>query len=181
MRRHHTSDFSVKVLVVLLRASGVLLLTALVPAVMPFAWMQEIHFQLGMGELPDGPIMEYLTRSLSVLYAVHGALVLFVSLDVRRFLPVVKCLAFVSVLFGIGMTALDVTIGMPLLWVACEGPLIVALWGVLLWFARQVEDGPTASKNGRLVSLDPLRPHQDSHRPSNAEKSQCDHRAQITV
>ena len=38
------------VLIVLLRASGILLLTALIPAVMPFAWMQEIHRQLGLGE-----------------------------------------------------------------------------------------------------------------------------------
>jgi len=35
--------------------------------------------------------MGYLTRSLSAMYALHGALVFLVSLDVRRFLPVVKC------------------------------------------------------------------------------------------
>lgn len=54
-----------KGLVVLLQVSGVILLTALIPAVMPFPWMQEIHRQLGMGELPEGPIMSYLTRSLA--------------------------------------------------------------------------------------------------------------------
>ena len=141
----HASDFSEKALVVLLRGSALLLLTAVVPAVMPFAWMQAIHRQLGMGELPSGPIIGYLTRSLSAMYAVHGALVFFVSLDVRRFLPVVKCLAVLGLVFGIGMTVLDVAVTMPLFWIICEGPFIFALGGVLLWLASRVPEGPTAS------------------------------------
>ena len=44
-------------LVAILRVSGVILLTALIPAVMPFAWMQEIHSHLGMSKLPEGPII----------------------------------------------------------------------------------------------------------------------------
>ena len=94
------------VLILLLRVSGILLLTALVPVVMPFTWMQEIHRQLGLGELPTGPIMGYLTRSLSAMYAVHGAIVLFLSLDIRRFLPVIKCVAALGIMFGMGMIPL---------------------------------------------------------------------------
>jgi pseudouridine-5'-phosphate glycosidase len=60
---------SEKALVILLRASAVLLLTAVIPVVMPFVWMKDIHRQLGMGELPEGPIIGYLTRSLSAMYA----------------------------------------------------------------------------------------------------------------
>ena len=48
---------SEKALVLLLRLAAVLLLTAIIPAVMPFAWMKDIHRQLGMGELPEGVIM----------------------------------------------------------------------------------------------------------------------------
>jgi hypothetical protein len=132
-------------LVVILRASGVMLLTALVPAVMPFAWMQDIHGLLGMGELPESPITGYLTRSLSALYALHGALIFFVSLDVRRYLPVVKCLAVLSVIFGAGMLVLDVSVGMPLPWVLGEGPSIIILGGVLLWLAGSVPK-PTAAE-----------------------------------
>jgi hypothetical protein len=130
-----------KALVWLLRISAVVLLTALVPAVMPFAWMQEIHRSLGMGELPEGPIIGYLTRSLSAMYAMHGALLFFVSWDVRRFLPVVKCLAVLAVVFGIGMLLLDVMVGMPLSWGVCEGPFIVVLGGVMLWLAGRMQDG----------------------------------------
>jgi hypothetical protein len=136
-----------RTLVWLLRISAVVLLTALVPAVMPSAWMQEIHRRLGMGELPKGPIIGYLTRSLSAMYAMHGALVLFVSSDVRRFLPVVKCLAGLAILFGIGMVALDVMVGVPPYWVLCEGPFIVVLGGVLLWLSGHVEDRPADDRN----------------------------------
>jgi hypothetical protein len=133
-------------LVVLLRIAGAILLTALIPAVMPFAWMQNIHSRLGMGELQERPIVGYLTRSVSLMYAMHGALVLFVSLDVRRYLPVVKCLAVLAVLFGMGMLVLDFTVRMPSSWTACEGPFIAILGGVMLWLTGRVQH----SSGGRI-------------------------------
>jgi len=134
----HVGQFYEKALVMLLRASAVLLLTAVIPAVMPFAWMKVIHRFLGMGELPEGPIIGYLTRSLSAVYAFHGALVFFVSLDVPRYLPVVKCLAVLCILFGVGMLVLDVVVRMPLFWILCEGPLIGILGIVILWLTGRV-------------------------------------------
>ena len=129
-----------RTLVLLLRISAVVLLIAVIPAVMSFSWMIAIYRHLGMGELPEGPIMGYLTRSLSAVYAMHGALVLFVSFDVRRYLPVVKCLALLSVVLGAGLLILDVVVGMPLFWIVCEGPVIIVFYGVLLWLALKVRD-----------------------------------------
>jgi|GEM_PF-5115634 len=82
-----------RTLVLFLRFNAVILLTAMAPAAMPLGWMAAIHRALGLGELPEGLIVSYLTRSLSAMYAMHGALVYFVSLDVRRYLPVARCLA----------------------------------------------------------------------------------------
>ncbi|HUT09642.1 MAG TPA: hypothetical protein VMY42_04035 [Thermoguttaceae bacterium] len=127
-----------KALAILLRISAVLLLTAVVPAVMPFAWMVEIHQRLGLGELSHARLTGYLTRSLSALYAMHGALLMFVSFDVRRFLPVIRCLAVLKLVFGTGMIVLDVAVGMPTWWIVGEGPLIAALGVVLLWLAGGV-------------------------------------------
>ncbi len=127
-----------KTLAILLRIAAVILLTALIPSVMPFAWMKDIHRQLGMGELPDGPIVGYLTRSLSAMYALHGVIVLFVSWDVRRYLPVVKCLAVLAIVFGACMLVLDVTVGMPPAWTASEGPFVIVLGSVMLWLAGRV-------------------------------------------
>jgi hypothetical protein len=127
-----------KALMILLRIAGLISLSALAASVMPFAWMMDIHRFLGMGELPEGPIIGYLTRSLSAMYALHGAIVLFVSWDVRRYLPLVKCLAVLAIAFGAGMLWLDVTVGMPPAWTACEGPFFVVLGGVMLWLAGRV-------------------------------------------
>ncbi len=131
---------SEKTLVVLLRVAAVILLSALAPALMPFAWMKEIHRWLGMGELPDGPIMDYLTRSLSAMYAFHGVLISYLSQDVRRFLPVVKFMAGLGVAFGVGMFALDAAVDMPVFWTLSEGPFIIVLGGLMLWLARGVEE-----------------------------------------
>jgi hypothetical protein len=128
-----------KTLVFLLRLDAIILLTALFPAMMPFAWMQEIHRSLGMGELPEGPILGYLTRSLSVMYAMFGAMELFVSLDVRRYLPFVKFVAVLEIVFGLWMAALDVVVGMPLMWRICEGPYVFLLGCLVLWLTGHVQ------------------------------------------
>jgi len=112
---------------------------ALIPSVMPFTWMQEVHRCLGMGELADGPLIEYLTRSLSILYAMHGVILLFVSLDVRRLLPVVKLVAVLTILFGLCLTALDIVVGMPVFWIAAEGPSLFILYSVVLWLTGHVQ------------------------------------------
>ena len=91
--------------------------------------------------------MGYLTRSLSILYAMHGALVFFVSLDVRRYLPVVKCLAVLSVVLGAGLLALDIVVGMPLIRIITEGPFIIVLGGTLFWLATKTIDRSAEGKS----------------------------------
>ena len=127
-----------RVLTWVLRILAVVLMTAVVHDMMPSAWMEEIPIRLGMGELPRGPMIAYLTHSLSAMYTLHGAVVFVVSLDVRRYLPVVKCLAVLAIMFGIRMIVLDVVVGMPMFWVLCEGPFIVVINGGLLWLAGRV-------------------------------------------
>jgi hypothetical protein len=128
-----------KVLVLLLRLDGIIMLSALIPSMMPLVWMQEIHTCLGMGRLPDGPIISYLTRSLSIMYAMHGAVLLFLSFDVRRFLPVVKFVAVVTILFGLCLTVLDVVVGIPPFWTFSEGPVLFVLYCVVLWLTGYVQ------------------------------------------
>jgi len=124
-------------LIWLLRFSAAVLLGALVPVVMPHAWMDAIHRALGMGELPETPLTGYLTRSLSLFYAYHGGLLLFISFDVRRYLPLVQCLAGISLAFGVALLAIDAAVGMPTFWTAAEGPFVVLLSVVLFALARK--------------------------------------------
>jgi hypothetical protein len=129
----------------LLRISATTLLLAIVPTLIPHAWMNRIHYGMGLAELPAIPIVGYLTRSLSALYAVHGALLLFISFDVRRYVPLVRFLAAVSGCFGAFLLVLDVLLRMPLWWTLCEGPLIIAVYGLMFWLATRSNDGPNGT------------------------------------
>jgi len=126
-----------RILVWLLRVTGVIMLTALGAVVMPFGWMNSIHQQLGLGALPNVPIVGYLTRSISALYALHGALLIFLAHDVRRYLPVVRFLAVTDAVFGAIMLGIDWAVGMPLFWTVPEGPSTVAVGLFILWLTAR--------------------------------------------
>ena len=130
--------YAERLLTWLLRINAIVLLSAVVPAGMPLEWMAATHRWLGLGELSEGPIVGYLTRSLSAMYAMHGAVVLLVSFDVRRYRELIGWLAVLAMLFGGAMLAIDVAVGMPLWWILSEGPPLVVLGAVLLWLSRRL-------------------------------------------
>ena len=109
------------------------MLTALGAVVMPFDWMNSTHEQLGLEELPRVPIVGYLTRSISALYALHGALLIFLAHDVRRYRLVVRFLAVADVVFGGLMLGIDCSVGMPVGWTAQEGLLVIVFGAVFFW------------------------------------------------
>jgi hypothetical protein len=137
-----------RILVWLLRLLGVVMVTALGAVVMPFEWMNVIHRQMGMGDLPQVPIVGYLTRSISALYAIHGVLLIFLAGDVRRYLPVVRFLAVVGAAFGGVMLGIDCAVGMPLPWTLGEGPFVVMLSAVILWLTGRLRFPATAAVPG---------------------------------
>ena len=127
-----------RLLVVVLRAVGLVACLAIVPTLMPLNWMAVVHEHLGLGTLPDGPIVEYLARSLSGMYAFHGGLFLLASADVRRYAPLVIYSGATALLGGIGLLALDLSLGMPWWWTAGEGPFVTLLGLVILVLQRGV-------------------------------------------
>jgi hypothetical protein len=116
-------------------------LFALVPVFMPFSWMVAIHRWLGMGEMPGGPVVEYLARSVSAFYALFGALCLVVAADLERSRPVVRFLWVAFALVGLILLGVDVAAGMPWWWTASEGPLSVGMGALILFLARP-DPGP---------------------------------------
>jgi hypothetical protein len=128
-----------------LRVMAAVLLAALAAVVMPAAWMTATSEWLGLGDLPDRPLLSYLARSVSVLYGLHGAMTWFLSHDVRRYGPVIRFQAVVTMLCGVGLLALDAAVGMPAYWVLAEGPSVVAVGAVLLWLQRRCEGWPASS------------------------------------
>jgi len=128
-----------KSLAFLLRCSAVMLFMALAPLFFPHSWLASINRDLGLGELPDTAIIGYLTRSLAALYALHGVLVLYVSLDVRRYLPLIFCLAVLGVIFGAFLVFLDISVGMPRMWIIGEGPFIIIFGAMIFGLATALK------------------------------------------
>ena len=125
-------------LVWILRLAGVVLMTAIFAVVMPHSWMKATNNALGLAPLSDTPLTGYLTRSLSAMYAYHGALIYYFSLDVRRFLPAIRFLVVLGLVFGVAMLVLDIAVGMPLYWILGEGPYVLVMCGLLLWLTKHV-------------------------------------------
>jgi hypothetical protein len=136
-----------QLLIVLLRFGAVMTGLAFLTLPMPVATMVSVHRWLGLGELPPGPIVEYLARSVSALYGFHGVLLFLLSTNVDRFAPIIRFVAVMNVLFGTILIAIDVKAGLPALWIAFEGPPLV-LTGLALWLLNG------AAARERAVSLE---------------------------
>ena len=98
--------------------------------------MASAHGALGLGNLPDAPMVGYLTRSASALYGLHGAMILFVSFDVRRYERLIKFLAIAALIHGAVMLAIDLAVGMPWFWTLFEGPGF-AMTGIVVLMAKR--------------------------------------------
>ena len=126
----------------LLRGLGILTLSAVVPMLMPTDWMASINDSVGLGPLDRSPLTEYLTRSLSAIYAVIGALTLYVARDVERYLGFVGFAGKLTVLLGFVFIVLDFWAGLPASWSWSEGPATVVLGFGMIWITKQAEDRP---------------------------------------
>jgi hypothetical protein len=114
-----------------LRLFGCVGLLALVPAVMPYGWMDALHRAAGLGPLPDAPIVRYLTRTSSALYAFIGLVTLLASLDLARYAALIRLLGAACLLFGPFVFVVDTVAAMPPAWRLVEGPW-VTLYGVVI-------------------------------------------------
>lgn len=140
-----TSEVARRLLVVVLRFSGAVLLLAFGAMLLPTSWMASTHAWLGMGEFPDVPLTDYLIRSVAALYGFHGVLVLLIAGDPVRYDRIVLYCGFMDILFGSMMLAIDLYAGMPWFWTAVEGPSLVGMGVVLLYLRRRASEPSPAS------------------------------------
>ena len=115
-----------------LRATAVPLL-ALGGAALPESWMKAVYESGDLGPWPGGALLVYLARALSLLYGFIGLLTLYLSFDVRRYLPLIRFMAIVSFPFAPVMFVVIWAAGLPTVWAVSEPTGIVvisALWYV---------------------------------------------------
>jgi hypothetical protein len=124
-------------LVALLRLAGTVMVTAFLAVLLPADWMAATHRGLGLGEFPRTPIVDYLARSIALLYGFHGVLVLIVSRDPVKYRAIVWYLAVMNTLFGAAILAIDIHAGLPSMWTLLEGPPVIAFGIVIGLLNRQ--------------------------------------------
>jgi hypothetical protein len=114
----------------ILRVVGILAMFAIVAAFMPLSWMASVHESIGLGKMPDGPIVEYLARSLSALYALLGCWIFYLSGRVPDQLGVVRLFGALFAVFGVVLWWVGFKSGLPIAWVLLEGPpsILLGLW-----------------------------------------------------
>ena len=103
--------------------------------------MVAIHAELGLGRLPDAPIVGYLARLTSAFYAIEGGLFWVVSFDVVRYRPLVRYLGATTTLFGVVLLGVDWLEGLPLSWTLWEGPFVCLFGLSTLWLSSRIDDG----------------------------------------
>ncbi len=123
---------------VILRVIGITGLFAIPAIFLPYSWMNAIHEYMGLGELPDAPIVSYLARSLSAFYAIVSTIILFISFDIRHYRSFVKLWAIIVIVTGFVLLGIDITAGTPTSWTLGEGPPTIVVGLVVLWLQRKI-------------------------------------------
>jgi hypothetical protein len=128
-------------LVVILRVIGVSALFAIPFIFFPYGWMNAIHEYLGLGDMPNTPIVSYLARSLSMFYAILGAISLLASLDIRHYASLIRLLGVVWVVGGGVLLFIAWYSAMPITWTIGDGPVTMVVGLVVLWLLRRLSKG----------------------------------------
>ncbi len=136
---------SEQLLKLLLRFLGTTSLFELVFVVAPYSWLDSIHSSLGMGQLPNKPVVGYLARSTSAFYALLGGLFWIVSFDPGRHHLVLRYLGTAITLFGAALLAIDWWEGLPFLWKVWEGPFLMAFGLAIFSLSRKITSTEGAS------------------------------------
>jgi hypothetical protein len=120
--------------------------------------MEAAHVWLGLGEMPEGAVVDFMIRQASFTYGLHGILLWLLSRDVVRFQPLVVFTGISYVVAAPVFYMIDVTSGMPWFWVmgdagSCLG-VGSALLSLVLWKPNQ---GSPATAGAARLSTDPFR------------------------
>jgi len=104
----------------LLRLAGATEILAFISVVMPRSWMEVSHAWLGLGEMPDGPIIMFMIRQASYVYGMHGISLWVMASNVERFRPLVILNGVSFVLAAPVFFMIDYMAGMPLWWTVAD-------------------------------------------------------------
>ena len=132
-------ETSEKILTWLLRVNGFLACLAIIAVVMPTSWMDAGSQAMGVGSFPDTVLTQYMARSLSAIYALLGALVLYIAADVRKNRDLIIAVGWLTIVLGAALIGIDFRVGMPMSWTWIEGPPTVLVGAAFIYLARRMK------------------------------------------
>ena len=122
-----------------LRVFGGTSALAIFAFVMPRPWMGTVHGWLGMGVLPDAPIVAYLARATSALCAFYGGLLLLLASDVRGYARVIRFQAIAMMALTAAGALLGLRAGMPMWWMIGDATICWIGCGAMLWLQKKID------------------------------------------
>jgi len=117
----------------LLRLAGSFEILAFVSVVMPRSWMEQSHAWLGLGIMPDGPVIMFMIRQASYVYGMHGVSLWILASDVNRFRSLVRFNGISFLLAGPVFFLIDYHSGMPWFWMMSDALGCGFFGAALLW------------------------------------------------
>lgn len=130
----------IRQLEIALRCLGVLDLSALIVVVLPGWMITDLISELNLGDASARLLDIYLAKTTSALYALHGALIIYLSYDVNRCWTVIRFLAYAALVHGVVIFGIDSTLDLPSWWRYAEGPGFAATGALVLWLQRRVKN-----------------------------------------
>ena len=125
-------------LVLLLRISGVMMLTAIIAVFMPIEWMDWCHRKMGLGPFPDAPVAEYLARLASAVYTLIGVQLMALASDVRKRATMIRVTVGGIAAIAAVMGVLSMMAGMPWWWAAGDAASAIPLAVVVFYLQAQL-------------------------------------------
>jgi hypothetical protein len=126
------------VLTTMLRVGGSVLCLAAGALLLPRQTMVTANRWLGLEPLVDTPLLLYLARSTSALYALRGLSYFIAASDPVRYRPFIVFIGATNIAFGVALGVIGVTAGMPPWWTALETPSVIGTGILLLVLVRWV-------------------------------------------
>jgi len=122
-----------RLLVLLLRFEAVIEMLAFLAMLMPRTWMAATHQWLGLGTFPASSLLDYMIRSVCLLYGLHGVLLWIAASDIKRYRPIVVYLTASYFAAALVFSVVDPLNGFPWSWTVWEVGSVVWLGLVLLF------------------------------------------------
>lgn len=120
----------------LLRLAGSFEILAFFAVIMPRSWMEVSHAWLGLGQMPDGPLIMFMIRQASYTYGMHGISLWVLASDVARFRTLVLLNGIAYLLAAPVFFLIDYTSSMPWYWTVMDSVGCGFFGAVLLLLSR---------------------------------------------